>query len=292
MRIATYRTERRVEVGVLSNDGSSLTPYDLSPAQAERGLLALLEADVAVLPLRDVDHPLKFSNVELLAPIPRPARNIFCVGKNYHEHVEEIARAGFDTTGGGNETPTAPIVFSKLPECVIGSGQPILHASEVTGQLDYEAELGVIIGRKARGIRQADAMEHIWGYTIINDVTARDIQKRHKQWLLGKSQDSFCPMGPFAVTRDEIDLSNTQIQCWVNEELRQDGNTAHMIFDVPTLLETISAGITLYPGDIIATGTPAGVGAGLEPQQFLHAGDEVRISIEPIGELRNPVADI
>lgn len=290
MRIATYRTERRVEVGVLSSDGSSLTPYDLTPAQAERGLLAILEADAALQPLRDVDHPLKFSNVELLAPIPRPARNVFCVGKNYYAHVREIANQGFDTTGGGDTPPEAPIVFSKLPECVIGSGANIIHDSAVTSELDYEAELGIIIGRSGRAIKQADAMDHVWGYTIINDVTARDIQKRHKQWLLGKSQDNFCPMGPFAVTREEVNLADTPIRCWVNDELRQDGNTAQMMFDVPALVEAISAGITLYPGDVIASGTPAGVGAGFDPPRFLGAGDRVRIEIEPIGTLENSVA--
>jgi 2-keto-4-pentenoate hydratase/2-oxohepta-3-ene-1,7-dioic acid hydratase in catechol pathway len=182
-----------------------------------------------------------------------------------------------------------PIIFSKLPECVIANGAPILHDANVIKELDYEAELAVIIGRMGRSIAQVDAMDHVWGYTIINDVTGRDVQKNHKQWLLGKSQDTFCPMGPFAITRDLLDLSNTPIRCWVNGELRQDGNTGLMMFDVPTVIESISAGITLYPGDIIATGTPAGVGAGFDPPRFLTAGDEVRIEIPPIGVLENPV---
>ena len=132
-------------------------------------------------------------------------------------------------------------------------------------------------------------MDYVWGYTIINDVTARDLQKNHKQWLLGKSQDTFCPMGPFAITRDLLDLSGTSIRCWVNEELRQDGNTGQLIFGVPSLIESISAGITLYPGDVIATGTPAGVGAGFDPPRYLQAGDRVRIEIPPIGVLDNRV---
>jgi 2-keto-4-pentenoate hydratase/2-oxohepta-3-ene-1,7-dioic acid hydratase in catechol pathway len=135
-------------------------------------------------------------------------------------------------------------------------------------------------------------MNHVWGYTLINDVSARDVQARHKQWLLGKSQDTFCPMGPIAVSRDLIDLSNTEIKCWVNGELRQTGNTASMIFDVPTLIETISAGISLYPGDIIATGTPAGVGAGLDPPRFLRHNDLVEIRLSEIGTLRNKVKAI
>lgn len=289
MRIATYRTRQRIEVGVVSQDGSSITPFDVPPVHAERGLAALLETGHALLPLRDVAHPLSSSAVELLAPIPQPRRNILCVGKNYHAHVQEIARHGFDTTGGGAVPPPAPIIFSKLPDCVIGPGAAILHDARVTSELDYEAELGVIIGRKGRAIPRATALDHVWGYTIINDVTARDLQKRHQQWLLGKSQDSYCPMGPFAVTRDLLDLDDTPIRLWVNDELRQDGNTRLMMFDVPTLIATISAGITLYPGDIIATGTPAGVGAGFDPPRFLAAGDRVRIEIPPIGVLENRV---
>ena len=289
MRIATYRSLHRVEVGLLSQDGSAITPFDLPPGRADRGVLALVEADQALLPLKRVERPHRIDMVELLAPIPHPRRNILCIGKNYHEHVREIAARGFDTTGGGATPPEAPIVFSKLPECVIAHGQPILHDRRVTAQLDYEAELGVIIGRRGRAIAAADAMDHVWGYTIINDVTARDVQKAHKQWLLGKSQDSFCPMGPVAVTRDELDLADTRIRLWVNDELRQDGNTNMMIFSVPDLIATISAGITLYPGDVIATGTPAGVGAGFDPPRFLSAGDRVRIEIESIGVLENPV---
>tara|TARA_Y100000385_G_scaffold20159_1_gene19946 strand:- start:162 stop:590 length:429 start_codon:yes stop_codon:yes gene_type:complete len=138
-------------------------------------------------------------------------------------------------------------------------------------------------------VKKSDAMNHVWGYTLINDVSARDVQARHKQWLLGKSQDTFCPMGPIAVSRDLIDLSNTEIKCWVNGELRQTGNTASMIFDIPTLIETISAGISLHPGDIIATGTPAGVGAGLDPPRFLRHNDLVEIQLSEIGTLRNKV---
>ncbi|MCZ6895740.1 MAG: fumarylacetoacetate hydrolase family protein [Gammaproteobacteria bacterium] len=289
MRIATYRTQTRIEVGVLSQDGSAITPFDIPPDRAAGGLLALLGVDQTLLPLRDVDHPLNSSEVELLAPIPRPRRNILCVGKNYYAHVQEIANAGFDSTGGGAEAPKVPIIFSKLPECVIATGASIQHDLRVTKELDYEAELAVIIGRKGRSIPQVDAMDYVWGYTIINDVTARDLQKNHKQWLLGKSQDTFCPMGPFAITRDLLDLRDTSIRCWVNGELRQDGNTGQLMFGIPALIESISAGVTLYPGDVIATGTPAGVGAGFDPPRFLQAGDEVRIEIPPIGVLENPV---
>ena len=289
MRIATYRTLQRTEIGVLSQDGSTITPFDLPPARAEKGLLALLEADQALVPLRKDVHRLNSEAIELLAPIPRPRRNVLCVGKNYHEHVREIAARGFDTTGGGAQPPEVPVIFSKLPDCVIAHGAAIQYDRRLTSQLDYEAELAVIIGRKGRAIARADAMDHVWGYTIVNDVTARDVQKAHKQWLLGKSQDTFCPMGPFAVTRDLVNLADTPIRCWVNDELRQNGNTELMMFDVPALIAAISAGITLYPGDIIATGTPSGVGAGFDPPRFLAAGDRVRIEIPPIGILENRV---
>jgi 2-keto-4-pentenoate hydratase/2-oxohepta-3-ene-1,7-dioic acid hydratase in catechol pathway len=176
-----------------------------------------------------------------------------------------------------------------VPESVTGPGDPILIDPGVSQAVDYEAELAVVIGKGGRGIRKADALDHVWGYCIVNDVTARDLQGRHKQWLIGKSQDSFCPMGPWLVSRDEIDLADTRVRCWVNGELRQDANTRALIFDVPTLIETISAGLTLVPGDIIATGTPAGVGIGFDPPKYLRSGDVVRIEIGGLGVLENPV---
>jgi 2-keto-4-pentenoate hydratase/2-oxohepta-3-ene-1,7-dioic acid hydratase in catechol pathway len=159
----------------------------------------------------------------------------------------------------------------------------------VSKQLDYEAELAVVVGRGGRGISRAQAYSHVWGYTIVNDVTARDLQAKHKQWFLGKSLDTFCPIGPWLVTADEINPTSLQVRCWVNGELRQDANTADLIFDIPALIETISAGITLLPGDVIATGTPAGVGIGFDPPRFLQPGDRIDIDIEGIGRLSNSV---
>jgi 2-keto-4-pentenoate hydratase/2-oxohepta-3-ene-1,7-dioic acid hydratase in catechol pathway len=223
----------------------------------------------------------------LEAPIPRPRRNIYCVGKNYHEHAKEFAASGFDSSASAGAVPKYPIIFSKVPECVIAHRDPVKIDRSVSPAVDYEAELGVIIGKGGRGIKAANALDHVWGYTIINDVTARDLQGRHSQWLIGKSQDTFCPMGPWAVTRDEIDLQDTKIQCWINGELRQDANTRDLIFDVPTIIETISAGVTLTPGDVIATGTPAGVGIGFTPPKYLVPGDVARIEISGIGVLEN-----
>jgi 2-keto-4-pentenoate hydratase/2-oxohepta-3-ene-1,7-dioic acid hydratase in catechol pathway len=230
--------------------------------------------------------------VQLLAPIPRPRRNIFCVGKNYHAHAKEFAGSGFDSSAKnvpGGDIPTVPIIFSKVPESVIGPLEAIQFPAEVSTAIDYEAELTVIIGQGGKGISKEDAMKHVWGYTIINDVTARDWQGRHSQWLLGKSFDTFCPMGPWLVTADELDGQNTQVKCFVNDEKRQDANTKDFIFDIPTVIECISAGITLYPGDIIATGTPVGVGIGFKPPKYLKPGDVVRVEIDGIGVLENPV---
>ncbi len=282
MKFVTFRLAGRRHVGHLDQDGAHVHVCDLDSADAERGVLVLIDNPAA----RSVQR-LSLSEVQLEAPIPRPRRNIFCVGKNYLDHIQEFVRSGFDSSGG--DVPEAPIIFSKVPECVIAPGEAIRFDPAVTEAVDYEAELAVIIGRGGRGIPAERALEHVWGYTIVNDVTARDLQGRHKQWLLGKSQDTFCPMGPCAVTADEIDLADTRVRCRVNDELRQDASTAQLIFDVPTLIATISAGITLLPGDIIATGTPAGVGIGFKPPKYLKAGDRVRIEIDGIGVLENPV---
>jgi 2-keto-4-pentenoate hydratase/2-oxohepta-3-ene-1,7-dioic acid hydratase in catechol pathway len=230
------------------------------------------------------------AGAKLLAPIAHPRRNIFCVGKNYAEHAAEFSKSGFDSSAKeGEHAPEAPVVFTKPFSSVIGPGDTIPPHKEVVKQLDYEAELTVVIGKGGRGIKKADALGHVFGYTIVNDVTARDLQKLHRQWFLGKSLDGFCPMGPYIVTADEFDAARLDVKCWVNGELRQNANTAQLIFDIPTLIETISAGMALMPGDVIATGTPAGVGIGFTPPRFLQSGDTVRIEIEHLGVLENTV---
>lgn len=228
---------------------------------------------------------------KVLAPLI-PHRNIFCVGKNYAEHAAEFAASGFDATGSpdGQHLPEYPVVFTKPAATVIATGDPIDPHTDLTSALDYEGEIGVIIGRRASKVSKADALDYVWGYTLINDVTARDLQRDHKQWFIGKSLDTFCPLGPWAVTADEIDITNLQLQTRVNDELRQDTNTSLLIFDVPTIIETLSAGITLEPGDVIATGTPVGVGIGFTPPKYLQPGDEVVVSATGLGELRNVVA--
>ncbi|WP_368904690.1 fumarylacetoacetate hydrolase family protein [Taklimakanibacter lacteus] len=255
--------------------------------EAKEGLLALISRHEMPRTL----NPIPLREITLEAPIPRPRRNIFCVGKNYHAHAKEFAASGFDSSAAQGAVPQHPIIFSKVPECVVAHRAPVYFSKNVSSAIDYEAELAVIIGKGGRGISKEQALEHVWGYTILNDVTARDLQGKHSQWLIGKSQDTFGPMGPWAVTRDEIDLADTHVRCWINDELRQNANTAALIFDVPTLIATISEGITLMPGDIIATGTPEGVGIGYKPPKYLVAGDIMKVEIAGIGVLENQLQE-
>jgi 2-keto-4-pentenoate hydratase/2-oxohepta-3-ene-1,7-dioic acid hydratase in catechol pathway len=286
LRIATYQSSGRRQVGQVSADGLHVTAFDLGDVPAG-GALLLIERSAAGEPWPALSGPaLAIAGVRLEAPLPRPRRNIWCVGRNYHAHAKELRDTVFKDSP--KDTQSWPIVFTKVPECVIGPDVDVqLPGGAVSTQIDYEAELAVVIGRPGRNIARADAMAHVFGYTIVNDVTARDVQMRHQQWDLGKSFDTFCPMGPWIVTADELDATDTRVRCWVNDELRQDARTADLIFDIATLIETCSRGITLYPGDVIATGTPAGVGMGMTPARWLRHGDVVRIEIDGIGALSN-----
>ena len=290
MRIAAYIHEGRPAVGLVSADLQSVKPLALPEADRPYGALRVIEALARGEPLPAAGAAIALASVKLTAPMPKPRRNIFCVGKNYHAHAKEFAKSGFDSSAkSGGDIPAVPIYFTKVPESVIGPHDPIVIVPEVSTAIDYEAELTVVIGKGGKGIAAADALKHVWGYTIINDVTARDWQSRHLQWVLGKSFDTFCPMGPWLVSADECDGTNTGVRCFVNGEKRQDANTTDFIFDIPKLVETVSAGITLYPGDLIATGTPVGVGIGFNPPKYLKPGDVVRVEIDGIGVLENPV---
>lgn len=293
MRIATYFWGGRRQVGRIDADGRQVTPLALGERAQSRGALALIEelaAGRSMPPASGASLPL--SAVRLDAPLPRPRRNIFCAGVNYRAHAAEWAASGMD--GPRSAQPVAdaadyPVIFSKVADCVIATGEAIRVPSRVSEAIDYEAELAVIIGREGRDISRSTAMEHVFGYTIFNDVTARDVQRRHKQWLLGKSLDTFGPMGPWIVTRDELDGQSTGLALWVNGELRQKAHTRDLIFDIPALIESISQGLTLKPGDIIATGTPGGVGMSFTPPRWLKRGDRVRIEVDGLGVLENPV---
>ena len=290
MKIAAFILQGAPTVGLVSADQQSVRPFDLSAELAARGALCIVEAQARGDALPALLGPVPLTEVLLTAPIPRPRRNIFCVGKNYYAHAKEFAGSGFDSSAkAGGDVPSVPIIFSKVPESVVGSGDFIEIPAGVSDAIDYEAELAVIIGKGGKGIRAQDALQHVWGYTIVNDVTSRDWQNRHLQWHMGKSFDTFCPMGPWLASTDECDGGNTTVRCYVNGELRQDASTTDLIFNIPTLIETLSAGITLYPGDIIATGTPVGVGIGFKPPKYLKTGDVVRIEIGGIGQIENPV---
>jgi 2-keto-4-pentenoate hydratase/2-oxohepta-3-ene-1,7-dioic acid hydratase in catechol pathway len=228
----------------------------------------------------------EFAAVKPLAPLPQPRRNIICLGKNYREHAKEIAKK----INTGDEIPKHPIFFTKATTTVIGHGEPIPAHQDITRKLDYEAELAIIIGKDGINIPRQQAMEHVFGYTAFNDISARDLQGDHLQWYRGKSLDSFAPMGPVVVHRSAMPgPENIEIQCRVNGELRQQATLADLIFDIPTIIESLSTGATLLPGDIIATGTPAGVGMGFSPSRYLQPGDEVVVEITGVGRLVNRV---
>ncbi len=284
MKFATYKHGGHERVGLVDAEAGRIHPVDAAD------MVDLIARYDEIKPAIHMNGSgVALDEVTLLAPIPRPRRNIFCVGKNYRDHAREFAKSGYEA-GAVKDVDDYPAVFTKPATCVVGLGATVETHPTVTNAVDYEVELTIVIGRGGRDIKRADALSHIWGYTIINDVTARDRQKNHRQWFLGKALDTFCPMGPWITTADEVDGSNVQVQTWVNGELRQDANTSDLIFDIPGLIETISAGTTLEPGDLIATGTPAGVGLGFNPPKFLKAGDTVTMSITGLGTLTNPFA--
>jgi 2-keto-4-pentenoate hydratase/2-oxohepta-3-ene-1,7-dioic acid hydratase in catechol pathway len=285
MRIASWSWGGRAHVGLISPDGREATP--LAVPDAEFGALSIIRAVSSGQALPPEAGPrLPVSAITLRAPLPRPRRNLFCIGRNYRAHAEELATSVFRDAVADKDS--WPIVFSKVPETVIGPFDTVhLPGQAVSEQIDYECELAVVIGQGGRDIAKSRAMEHVFGYTVVNDVSARDVQVRHGQWHLGKSFDTFCPMGPWIATADELDGRATRVRGWVNGELRQDGKTQDMIFDIPTLIETCSRGITLLPGDIIATGTPSGVGMGFSPPKWLRHGDVVRVEIDGIGTIEN-----
>ena len=224
------------------------------------------------------DFKRAFTEIEWLAPIPRTTKNIICVGKNYSEDAKEM----------GGEAPQDIVVFTKAPTAIAADEETLSVHADVTDSLDYEGELAVVIGKKGKNIPKGLAFDYVFGYTIANDITARNLQDKHKQYFLGKSLDGSCPMGPYLVTKDEIpDPQKLTVVTKVNDEVRQNGTTAQMMHTVEDLIVEISSLVTLEPGDVILTGTPAGVGKGMTPPQFLKAGDTVKVSIEGIGTLVN-----
>jgi 2-keto-4-pentenoate hydratase/2-oxohepta-3-ene-1,7-dioic acid hydratase in catechol pathway len=294
MRLVTFSDANGMRIGV--HDTASNTIVDLAAATRlprdmtsfiALGKNGLKRARAAV---KSGEGRLPYASVKLHAPIPRPAKNILCVGKNYYDHAREFHASGVDASAGKDAIPELPIMFTKWPNSVIASGEPIPSYLDYTNSTDYEGELTVVIGPGGRGIAKKDAYAHVYGYTIINDATARTLQNRHRQWFLGKSLDGYCPMGPCIVSADEVpDVTKLRLLTKVNGEVRQDAMVSELIFDIPTLIETLSRVMTLDPGDLIATGTCVGVGIGFDPPKYLKQGDRVAITIEPIGTLENPV---
>ncbi len=261
-------------VDLTTADGTLTDMIDLI-ARGDEGL-----AHVTDLLDRARRHPL--DSVHLEAPLA-PRKNILAVGRNYLEHIHEVKDQA-------RPVPEHPIVFTKPPTSVIGPGSPIDTGNDPSDTTDYEGELGVVIGPGGKRIAPSDAWDHVFGYTIVNDVTARALQRRHGQWLIGKGPDTFCPMGPWVVTADEFaDIGAVWVRTTVNGEERQAAPVSDMIFDIPTLISTLSGVMTLEPGDVIATGTPGGVGMGFDPPVYLTAGDVVEVTIDGIGSLTNPV---
>lgn len=299
MRLATYRSGSSPRLGVVRGE-QIIDVAALEGFADTSDMLSLIDqGDLALSRLRDAlsaasDEQLRragalhaLASVHLLAPIPRPRKNIFCLGRNYVDHALESTLARSDK----GEVPEDPIFFTKTTTTVNGPFDDVPMDPAISDEMDWEGELGVIIGRAGKNISAAQAMDYIFGYTVLNDVTARDLQTKHKQWFKGKSLDGACPMGPWIVTRDEIPNPHTlDLRVRVNGVLKQEANTRLLIFNLPAIIEVLSIGLTLEPGDIIATGTPSGVGFARKPPEYLHPGDVVETEIDGIGTLRNRIA--
>ncbi len=287
MRLVRFELEGRTGVGAI--DGDELV--DLSSLEAFPSDMTDMIAEWDLERTRRAwreGRRIRLANVRLLAPI-RMRKNVIAVGRNYRDHAAEFSKSGFDASEK-QMIPDHPVIFTKSPTSVIGPDDPIVLANDPTGTTDYEGEMAVVIGRRARSVTKQDALDYVFGWTIVNDVTARDLQKRHVQWFVGKSPDTFCPMGPCITTRDELpDITKSWMRTRVNGELRQEAPISALIFDTPSLIATLSEVMTLEPGDVIATGTGLGVGIGFDPPKYLTGGDVVEVSIDGIGTLRNPV---
>ena len=290
--VLSNKTDSIYDIQVLLGASSGSLPRTLAELIREgRDAWQRLAARITKAADGDVPAPAKYAAdvVRWHAPISRPAKNIICLGLNYSSHIEEGARA----RGREVKIPEHPVFFTKATTSVNGPFDPIPWDSTITGQVDYEVELGVVIGTAGRNIPRSKALEHVFGYTVINDVSARDLQMRHLQWFKGKSLDGFCPMGPVVVTTDEFgDPQSRKIGTRVNGVQKQNSTTANMIFSVAVIIEELSQGMTLEPGDVIATGTPEGVGLGRTPQEFLNDGDMVETEVEGIGVLRNQIVRV
>ena len=292
MRFVTFEQNKETKVGleILGKGIIDLQKVDKKIPNSLNEIIKSFDSFKNILEQSIASQNIHYSldEVKLLAPIPVPIRDIICVGKNYAEHAKEVQRSSYSTLQGKQAVPDQPIIFTKATTSVIGPNEKIELKNDASQSTDYEGELGVIIGKRSKNISKSNAFDIIFGYTILNDVTARKLQNNHKQWFIGKSPDTYCPIGPAVITKDEIkDINTVKLQTFVNGEERQVGIVQDMVFDIPTLIETLTKSMTLVEGDIIATGTPSGVGIGFDPPKFLKAGDKVSVKIDPIGTLEN-----
>ena len=287
MKLVTYRENGAEQVGALTKDGTAILPLPVPDMNTLIETMTLSQLSSAVTAAEGSGASVALADVELLAPIPRPRQDVLCLGMNYKAHAPEAAK--YDADAFTKEKPAA-VYFSKRVSEAVAPGGVIQSHQDLVERLDYEVELAVILGKTAKHVKAAEAGDYIFGYTVLNDVSARDVQTGHKQWYFGKSLDGFTPMGPCIVTADEIAFPPALgISSTVNGEPRQDSNTSLFLNSIQDVLEELTAGMTLLPGTIIATGTPAGVGMGFDPPKFLKPGDTVSCTIEGIGTLTNPV---
>lgn len=291
MKLLTYSHAGASGVGVLKNDGSEVVPVNyLSWGVADMNAFLECAAPEKLAKLnrnKELMQGIPLGEVKLLAPIPYPKQDVICLGINYYAHAEEAAR--FHDEAFGGERPV-PIYFSKRVNRAVADGEEIDGHFDIVEGLDYEAELAVVIGKDAKNVAESDVFEYVFGYTILNDISARNLQTAHKQWYFGKGLDDFTPVGPWIVTKDEFENPPAlAIRSYVNGELRQDGNTGLMINGIAKVVSQLSQGMTLQAGTIIAMGTPAGVGMGFDPPKFMKPGDVVKCEIEGIGTLTNTV---
>lgn len=297
MIYATYIQNNQEKVGLISHDRKHVVPIEflcsklnIEPPKDMNNFIACyndsFHTEIEPL-LKDCNENwISLENVRLLSPIPYPKRNVICLGKNYEDHAMEVKKY----TGGRSGLPKYPIYFTKSGFPIIGPEATILKHENATSQIDYEVELAVIIGKEGINITKEEAWDCIFGYSIGNDVSARDLQNHHGNWFKGKSLKTHCAMGPWIVHKGVIKSPDQlDIKCWVNDELRQNSNTKNLIFDIPYIISDLSKGMTLFPGDIIFTGTPAGVGLGFDPPKYLNPQDKITCSIETIGSLTNYV---
>jgi 2-keto-4-pentenoate hydratase/2-oxohepta-3-ene-1,7-dioic acid hydratase in catechol pathway len=288
MKLATVNDNGNIKAGMIIGDEFVCC---VEGEGADMAVLSIIRTGDVVSwdAIIDTAERRDLADVQILAPIPHLIRDMVCVGKNYYAHAKEFFDSGFDATQ--KETiPSEPIIFTKAMTSLIGPNDAIDASIDPTDSVDYEGELGVIISKTARRVAKADWQDYVFGYVIINDVTSRELQKKHNQWTIGKGLDTFGPMGPYIVTKDEIDdLPSMQIQTLVNDEVRQQAEIRDLIFDIPTLIETLTLTGTLLAGDVIATGTPVGVGIGFTPPKFLKSGDVVTINVTGLGSLTNSV---